>query len=526
MDSFIEDLTLEGYFDNIHKLPIMLGIDRRVHGAYYTDKYIVNYILNNLNIKKQSYILDPSCGCGSFIFPLCLRSDNGTKGNLNQIYGIDIDKKAIDYTVETIFKLSGSTDKKEIQSHFINDDFIFDSRTKYDNKYSFANIVESGGFHFIIGNPPFNPEIQKNKSLMLENKEHLDIAKRSKNVPIYFILRGLEILRKDGVLAFVLPKTLLYVGKYKEFRQYLLQNFTIMKIVEIGIKFKDVRGEQIILFIKNKKPGKNSSIEFSSISVRPPYQSEAPFRVRQNNFTSLNVLPTMPNKESYLIVRGLTNKYRKLINPSEIFVSRGVSLGKNVIKTIPYNIGNDIPKNAFIRGRGISKLTLKELTIVDDSNLPKSKILDLMRPKIVAQNIYSTESGLISYLDVHGIPTTETVSNIFIDNQEKMEYVFALLNSKLMNFYMSQFIFSGSRLTMHVDGYYLRQLPLIWDTNKEETVRLIKLGRDIASNQISNCKSYLQEIDKIVYKLYGIGEDQRKVIESIMNKTLSKKSIW
>ncbi len=526
MDSYVGDSIFKSYFDNINKLPISLGIDRKVLGAYYTDEHIVKYILNNLGIKKQSYILDPSCGCGSFVFPLYFRSLGGTPENSFQIYGVDVDKRAIDYTVDTISKLPGSIDKEEIQNHFINDDFIFESQSIVKNKKKLCNIVETGGFHFIIGNPPFNLNTLKNKPLALQNKEHLDIAKKSRNIPIYFILRGLEILRMGGVLVFVLPKTLLYVSKYNEFRQYLVKNFTIMKIVEIGMKFKGVRGEQVILFIKNKRPTKTSSVEFASISPEPPYQSENSFHLKQEYFTSMKAIPTMLNKESYSIVKELTEKHQKFIKPSEIIVLRGISLGKNIIKAIPYNGDCDIPKNAFLRGRGISKLGLRELTVVDDSYLPRKRIIELSRPKIVAQNIYSSESGLISYLDVQGIPTSETVTNILIDNKEKIAYVFALLNSKLMNFYMSQFVFSGSRLTMHVDGYYLHQLPFIWDTEKEETSYLIKLGMNLSSKGVENYKGYLQEIDNTVYKLYGISEEQRKTIEEIMNKTLSIKSKW
>ncbi|MCW1294226.1 MAG: N-6 DNA methylase [Candidatus Parvarchaeum sp.] len=525
MNNFVEDLTLKSYFANVEKLPLSLGIKKKDLGAYYTDIHVVKYILENLDIDRNSYILDPSCGCGSFIFPLYFQSLTGIPNDLGQIYGIDIDKRAIDFTVNAISNLSGCPDKGEILNHFINDDFIFESANKHRNSTEFSKIIESGGFHFIIGNPPFNLNIQNKKLPTFMNSTHREIAKKSKNIPINFILKGLEILRKDGILAFVLPKTLLYVGRYKEFRSYLMENFTVLKIVEIGIKFKDVRGEQIILFVKNKKPRKNSSIEFSTISREPPYQSENSFKVKQTYFNLTKTLPTMPNNESYLLVNELINRKEKLLDASEIAVFRGISLGKTDLKKIPYIKNSNLPDNAFIRGKDISKLTLKNLTITNDSSIKISPLSELKKPKIVTQNIYSSESGLISYFDMQGIPTAETVSNIVIENQDKLAYVYALLNSKLMNFFLSQYVFSGSKLTMHVDGYYLRQLPLIWDTKREETSSLINLAMNI-DKDTRNYKSILDEIDKIVYKLYGVTEDQRNVIEMVMNKTLSRKSIW
>lgn len=526
MNNFVEDLLTKNYFDNVEKIPLTLGIERKALGAYYTDRHIVEYILDSLDINQESYVLDPSCGCGSFILPLYSRNPGNISVNLNKIYGVDIDKKAIDFTVETILKISGKLQKNEILNHFINDDFIFESPIKMENYDEFINIIYSGGFHFIIGNPPFNLNIKRNKLPTLSNKNHLDIAKKSKNIPIYFILKGLEILRKNGVLAFVLPKTLLYVGRYNEFRSYLLNNFTVLKIVEIGIKFKGVRGEQMILFIKNRKPRKNSSIEFSNISIQPPYQSENTFRVRQAYFTSMKALPTMESNNVHLIIKEINEKHLKLIDTSKISVFRGVSLGKTSLKTIPYPTNGDIPSNAFISGKCISKLSLRSLIIADSYNTSQPRVSKLRKPKIVSQNIYSSESGLISYLDMQGIPTAETVSNIFMEDMEQLAYVFALLNSKLMNFYLSQFTFSGSKLTMHMDGYYLRQLPLIWDPEREETSDLIKLGLNISNSETKDYKLHLENIDRLVYSLYEIRDDQRKVIEAVMRKTLSKKSIW
>ena len=94
-----------------------------------------------------------------------------------------------------------------------------------------------------------------------------------------------------------------------------------------------------------------------------------------------------------------------------------------------------------------------------------------------------------------------------------------------MNFFLSQYVFSGSKLTMHVDGSYLHQLPLIWDTEREETSRLINFAKNINKDN-RNLKLILDEIDKLVYSLYGVTDEQRNVIETVMNKTLSKKSMW
>lgn len=530
MKKYEQNIITRDYFGNIEKIPEMLGIEKKDLGAYYTDESIVNYILDNLDIEFDSYVLDPSCGCGSFIFPLYLRVLKDKGKQLGRLYGVDIDKKAVDYTVNFLSKISQDTSINKIADHIISGDFIFRQKSldgrddPWQDKAS--EILKDGGFDFIIGNPPFNLDNGSKRRPVLTGAEHQVIARKSNNIPIYFIMRGTELLAEGGVLAFVLPKTLLYVGRYHDFRTYILKNYTILRITEIGIKFKGVRGEQIILFIKNKKPIASSTIEFSSLAKKPSDRVERAFNVPQNYFKSMGGIPTMPNNQAYEIIQELKEKHGQVSDFSSMDICRGVSLGKNNVKTIPYERGNGIRTDGFIRGKDISKLHLKSLAIPDAPLYKTSELTRIKRPKIVLQNIYSSESGLISYLDKQGLATTETVTNIIIPDKRKLAYLHALINSKLLNFYLSQAVFSGSRLTMHMDSYYLKQLPLLWDQNRYETGKIVELGDKSALTDPADVKSILEEIDKWVYKLYGIKGDQRRTIEGIMAKTLSHKSLW
>lgn len=446
------------------------------------------------------------------------------------LYGVDIDNKAVEYTINTILKMSKGVSREEVLGHIIHQDFIFKQRSLVEGtdtwQVKLTEILGEGGFDFIVGNPPFNLNNHKRKEPVLSKATHREIAKKSSNIPIYFILRGLELLKDGGTLAFVLPKTLLYVGKYQDFRAYILNNFTILKITEIGMKFKGVRGEQIVLFIKNEKPTANSVIVFANLTKGVSQDSGSTFRVPQSYFRMMEGIPTMPNELSCQLVGKLKEKSVQIIDFSEIDICRGVSLGKGKFETIPYEDDRTIPTNAFIRGKDISKLHLKSLTIVDRSLYKSSELSRIKKSKIVLQNIYSSESGLISYLDKQNLPTAETVTNVIISDKRKLAFVYALLNSKLINFYLSQVVFSRSRLTMHLDRYYLRQVPLLWDPSREETAKLITLGEQSGYNNPDNVKSTLKEIDRWVYKLYGINDYERRAVEGIMAKTLSHKSLW
>ena len=265
----IQNTVTEDYYRNINKIPEKLGIEQRDLGAFYTDKDVVNYILQHLEVGPGSTILDPACGCGSFLFPLYNLAISGKKLSLLDIYGIDIDERAVIFTRHALKSILGSQSVEIAETHVILGDFVF-NKSLWDSltsEISILNVVRNkGGFDYIVGNPPYNVKNVTKKKIELTETLHRKIADKTKNMPIYFILRALELLKEGGTIAFVLPKSLLYVKKYDNFRKYILHNFVITRIVEIGIKFKGVRGEQVIIFIKKSPPTKNSCIEFVSIN--------------------------------------------------------------------------------------------------------------------------------------------------------------------------------------------------------------------------------------------------------------------
>ena len=76
------------------------------------------------------------------------------------------------------------------------------------------------------------------------------IANGSTNAASLIIAKSFDLLKNNGIMAFVLPKTLLRVNSYAKLRQFILENAKILHIYDLGTCFNGVRGEQIILFIQ------------------------------------------------------------------------------------------------------------------------------------------------------------------------------------------------------------------------------------------------------------------------------------
>ena len=88
-------------------------------------------------------------------------------------------------------------------------------------------------------------------------------------------------------------------------------------------------------------------------------------------------------------------------------------------------------------------------------------------------------------------------------------------------------LFNRSRLTMHLDKSYIGLLPIIESPDKAELDELVGIVEDLEKNSNSEeGKKYLRSLDKVVYKLYGLNEEEINIIENSVSEMLSKKSVW
>ena len=518
----------EEYYKDVSKVPEKLGIPQKDLGAFYTDKDVVTYVLKHLEIRKGDVILDPACGCGSFLFPLYEMANQNNIPNVEDIYGIDIDERAVTFTRDAIKSIVGSKSDTITTKKILLGDFVFDNFSLEQQKQKnlpLLDIKKKGGFQYIIGNPPYNIKNITKKKVTLADPVHRKIAESSKNMPIYFILRGIEFLQESGVLVFVLPKSLLFVRKYEGFRKYLLRNFKLIRIAEIGMKFKDVRGEQIIMFVKKEKPSPESRIEFVSLPKSSLQKDNSSFSVLQSYFFDKISIPIFADKEIFGVLDLVDRNSVKLSNFVQIGVFRGLPIR---IKETTGNtqIGNYEAQTLCVRGKDIGKGQLRRLCSFDNQIKEITKLEKLKKPKIIMQNIYSSESGVISFLDKIGLITSETVTNLWISDLNKLSFVYGLLNSKLINFYIFYSIFSQSKLTMHLDSHYIAQIPIIWKEENNLVKAIIELSDEIRDIESTELKHLLSKLDTLVYELYGLTDDMIIIIEKAMSNVLSKRSMW
>ncbi|OPZ77872.1 MAG: Modification methylase TaqI [Alphaproteobacteria bacterium ADurb.Bin438] len=282
----------------------------------FTDNKTINLMLDEVDYKDGLKIADISCGDGAFIKEIIKR----TKTNFDKIYGFDIDDKVLNK------KLNANIYKTK------------DSLT--DNK------IINGKFDIIIGNPPYLGYNEchkqkfpffkkiKSKEIRLNNifginfhSTPLNPKKYSPkpNLFSFFIALGLKALKDKGILALLIPKTLLNSTDLDTLRYYLAKEVSILKIITFKQEIFKEKTSSMVIVIKKEKPENNHKVLIEDCL----YDQEMLLNEHENWNIFLN--------NNYEIIKKYRNKTKDLSEyythktTQEFLFDKGMVFGKNII---------------------------------------------------------------------------------------------------------------------------------------------------------------------------------------------------
>jgi len=544
---------------------------KKEQGIYYTPTYIVEYIVKNTvgellkdkKIKpKDIKILDPACGSGSFLIQAfdvlnenLSQTDEYKQRKIdgrgmyslktdiikNNIYGVDLDNKAVEITKLSLLLKASEKDRKLPSEEYIHikhgnsliDDPAIAGTAAFKWEDQFKDVIDNGGFDVVIGNPPyvniFNlPELERNYF-----QKQYKTATNKSDLYAFFVEKVIiKLLRKDGYLGFIISNTWTSIQSFESLRKFILENTMVDRIVplELGI-FPDANVVPIILIVK--KTTDKQAILKNKIKI---------FKFENNLFKLDKEIP----QKTFLESKGHIFSFSRNQESKSIFDK----INKNIIllgdiasfslgikssdndKFVSLSKSNESYKK-IIKGRNIKRYNFdhqNEWIWYNPSEMMKRKGAGPRKPeyfevpkKIILQEISSDK--IIATLDIEQYYALDTVNIIYeLDKAYEMEYILGLLNSKLINFwYGSQF--KG----LHVKLNELRQIPIKKMILKEQQPiielvdKMLSLNKQLQSfgdKQTSESAKIQEEIkrtdekiDQLVYKLYDLTPEEIKIVE-------------
>ena len=233
---FLKDNPLCLDIASLTRITELCNAEREKNAAFYTNKFIVNEIMDKLPDygKDMIRILEPSVGAGSFV-PFLIKRYESVPHVVLDVVDIDEDSIA---SLKHILEKVGVPDNFTV--NFICSDFL-----AMDFQYR---------FDLAVGNPPFSKVSSKsvNLSQYLEN----NVNKSTCNLSEMFLEK---CIRCSDYVALVLNKTILSTDEFCDTRQ-LLRTMKINSIIDFGRHgFTGVSVETMCLVVCPKqKPSKTT----------------------------------------------------------------------------------------------------------------------------------------------------------------------------------------------------------------------------------------------------------------------------
>jgi adenine-specific DNA-methyltransferase len=200
-------------------------VEKKKNGIYFTSQELIGKMIMMLGKRRFKRILEPCYGSGEFIRVLNKKYKN------SEIVGIEMN--------ETMTELCENHNEINTENVVL-------------MKLDFLKSKIGLRYNLIIGNPPY---YVTNKGAVEE--EYLKYIEGRPNIFVLFILKSLNLLKKGGILSFVLPSSFKNCLYYNKLRELIDKTCEIIGIEDCeGVKWLETTQETIIFCVK-KKVGNN-----------------------------------------------------------------------------------------------------------------------------------------------------------------------------------------------------------------------------------------------------------------------------
>ncbi len=539
---------------------------------------------------------------------------------LNNVYGVDIDSQAVEVTkLSLLLKVLEGEDEQTLNSQLflfkarvlpdlsnnikcgnslIGSDFydgmqltLLDDEEMYrinafDWDEEFSEIVRTGGFDAVIGNPPY-----VRQELLRDFKPYFQKIYQTYNgtsdLYVYFIEKGISLLCSRGLFGIIVANKWLRARYGEPLRKWLKQQ-CLVEITDFGglPVFQKATTYPCIVCIQKETPADTfevtqvKTLQFPDLQT---YVTQNCYKVRQVSLansgwslvdeqtqtlleklhkTGIPLGEYAKGKIYYGIKTGLNEAFVIDSQTRERLIAEDPK-GEELLK--PFLVGKDVkryqPPNSekylifTRRGIDVSKYPAIEryLSQFKKQLMPRPKdwssgkwpgrkpgnyqwyeiqdTIDYYRefenPKIIIPCIVRSASY---YFDTEGFYSNDKTSIIATNDL----YLLGILNSKVPDFVMHLISSTKQGGYFEYKPMYLQQLPIraIDFNNSNERAnhdqivelveRIMDLHKQLQDAKIPQAQTLLKrqieatdrQIDRLVYALYGLTEEEIEIVES------------
>ena len=450
----------------------------------------------------------------------------------------------------------------------------------FDPEWMF-NVKE--GFDIVIGNPPYGAELaDEQKNILKKNYDYL--VERIRNSYLYFM--GIaDKLSPHGVISYIIPNEFLFQIYMSKARSYFLSNTQILKVLNLGESAFDAIVPTCIIILDHKTTSdyemqlvdyRNINTLTYSLFANIPFIKvsnkvilDIPFSTFSFDITRSKLLNKLLKFKTHFadfcinIFNGISTSCNDvyILSPEQIkrhniendFIRptiKGEHIRKYFIPNIPplyilyINSSFEIHKvlNTAVYLENNKALLIKKCVEKRNGNrdwyeLFRSRDENELKihPKIILRQ---TGDSIIAAIDNIGYYSIDSTNVIILKPQyyNIINYLLAILNSKLVNFYYQEISQENGRVLAQVKPIRIKGIPVPQKTELFAD-RISSLVDTIiaakCADPYADTSSEERQIDRLVYHLYGLTYDEVLIVDpqttitrEEYEKTIKNKKLW
>ncbi len=328
--------------------------------------------------------------------------------------------------------------------------------------------IDQRGFDVVVGNPPYlfgeliPQEIRTISSRYRFASGQYDVYW------LFYEVIGILLLKQGGLHGYVIPDAILVRDEAGRIRQWLTENYRLVALGYAGAVFDEPNVSTAIVVWRKQPPEPSAQVqlaylrgeEFELIGLR----DQSDFLQIPNTRWLLFL-----GEEAFEVIRKVLLRTRPLRECANI--SRGEELGKKTLydnplpKTKPIVVGEDIAR--YCRLFPTRHIPTERIRKKDGIYQP---------PKLV---LVKTGERLSATVDSEGYITLQSVYNLHTNERISVYALCAILNSRLMNFIVSQLFTGYKGIFPQLNQSTVEELPLPYFESRTDDTQKTTLMSEV-----------------------------------------------
>jgi hypothetical protein len=415
----------------------------------------------------------------------------------------------------------------------IDDENYSDRPFKWDKE--FPDIMKKGGFDVVVGNPPYITLALGKKQKLFSDDEIAFYIKKFRaveykgNTFVLFIEQVTKLLKKRGFFSFIVPNTLLTNRHFEKIRLHILENHEILVLLNLDYKVfggAEIGGNLIFVIEKSDSKTKEELTKVAILKEESEFLSVKFKTLRQQTFQHNDGLKFFIDVDKISLLNKIKKDSESLGDVAKFY--NGIKTGDN------RKFLSDTPKSEkykkVLRGRDIERYfkSFGGVWVLFDKNELWSNTNEQIFEKSEKIMVRQTGDHITATLDDEKYYTMDTTHLIY-DSRYDLKYLLGLLNSNVMNYFYNQLVPEVGRAFAEVKITNLKNLPIKPSSDEQRKMvvslvnKMLSLNKQINKfgDKQTDARAKLEaeikktdaEIDDLVYKIYGITDKERKIIE-------------